>query len=67
LLVELFNRIENFFERLRIYTELPPPPAVTNVLARNMADVLQILAIATKGMKEKRSGEFIFCDELHLT
>ncbi|KAH9008124.1 hypothetical protein EDB85DRAFT_121188 [Lactarius pseudohatsudake] len=54
-LVELFSRIESFFERLRVITEVPPPPAVTDVLARNMAEVLSILAIATKGVKEKRT------------
>ena len=28
MLVELFERIESFFERIKIYTEVPPPPAV---------------------------------------
>ncbi len=67
-LVELFSRIKCFFERLRIYSEVPPPPVVMNVLARNMADVLQIFAIATKGMKEKRPGVplSISYDKLHL-
>ena len=64
-LVELFSRIESFFERLKIFTESPPPPAVTNVLARNLAEVLQILAIATKGMKQRRTSRPISCDTLH--
>ncbi|KAH9030417.1 hypothetical protein EDB85DRAFT_1433476 [Lactarius pseudohatsudake] len=58
-LVELFGGIESFFERLRIYTEVPPPLAVTNLLVKNMADILQILAIATKGIKEKRPATFL--------
>ncbi|KAH8981648.1 hypothetical protein EDB92DRAFT_1819537 [Lactarius akahatsu] len=58
-LVELFGGIESFFERLRIYTEVPPPLAVTNLLVKNMADILQILAIATKGVKEKRPATFL--------
>ncbi|KAF8263783.1 hypothetical protein EI94DRAFT_1703746 [Lactarius quietus] len=58
-LIELFTRIENFFERLKIFTEVSPPLAVTNVLARNLADVLQILAIATRGMKERRTKTFL--------
>ena len=67
MLVELFSRIEAFFERLKIFTEVPPPPAVANLLARNMADVLQILAIATKGMKEKRTSGPISYYALHFT
>ncbi|KAH9010552.1 hypothetical protein EDB85DRAFT_1253638 [Lactarius pseudohatsudake] len=54
-LVKLFDRIESFFERLRIYTNVPPSPAMTDELAKIMAEVLSILAIATKGMKEKRN------------
>ncbi|KAH9033909.1 hypothetical protein EDB85DRAFT_2274618 [Lactarius pseudohatsudake] len=57
-LVKLFDRIESFFERLRIYTNVPPSPAMTDELAKIMAEVLSILAIATKGMKEKRIKTF---------
>ncbi|KAH9047937.1 hypothetical protein EDB83DRAFT_2317438 [Lactarius deliciosus] len=56
---KLFDRIESFFERLRIYTKAPPSPAVTDELAKIMAEVLSILAIATKQMKERRSKTFI--------
>ena len=66
-LVELFRGIESFFERFRIYTEVPPPPAVMNVLASNMSDVLQVLAIATKGVKERRTSGSTFCDRLRIT
>ncbi|KAH8987674.1 hypothetical protein EDB86DRAFT_3082009 [Lactarius hatsudake] len=47
-LVILFDRIESFFQRLRIYTKVAPSPAVTDELAKIMAKVLSILAIATK-------------------
>ena len=65
-LIELFNRIQGFFGRLNTYTEVPPTPAVMDALAKIMAEVLSILAIATKGMKEKRASESIFCDKLLL-
>ena len=55
MLVKLFERIESFFKRLKIYTEVPPSPALTEELAKIMAEVLSILAIATKGMKEGRT------------
>ncbi|KAH9030408.1 hypothetical protein EDB85DRAFT_1432762 [Lactarius pseudohatsudake] len=63
---KLFDRIESFFQRLRIYTKVPPSPAVTDELAKIMAEVLSILAIATKQMKEKRSSGSNFCDRLQL-
>ena len=66
MLVELFERIESFFERLKIYTEVPPSPAVTEGLVKIMAEVLSILGIATKGMKEGKISESIFCVKLFL-
>ncbi|KAI9432836.1 hypothetical protein H4582DRAFT_2188881 [Lactarius indigo] len=65
-LAELFDRIESFFRRLKTYTEVPPTQAVMEVLAKVMAEVLSILAIATKGAKEKRTSGSICCDEPHL-
>jgi hypothetical protein len=51
-LVNLFGKLESFFERLEIYTKVPPSPVVRDELAKIMAEVLSILAIATKGIKE---------------
>lgn len=53
LLVELFDRIESFFTRIKIYTEVSQTPELTEALAEIMAEVLSILAIATRGMKKK--------------
>lgn len=58
-LVKLFGRIESFFERLKIYTKVPPSPEVTDELAKIMAEVLSILAIATKGIKKGRLKIFL--------
>ncbi|KAH9033925.1 hypothetical protein EDB85DRAFT_1890034 [Lactarius pseudohatsudake] len=53
---KLFGRIESFFERLKIYTNVPPSPAVTDELAKIMAEVLSILATATKIFLKKVAG-----------
>ncbi|KAI9432833.1 hypothetical protein H4582DRAFT_2131957 [Lactarius indigo] len=53
-LAKLFGRIESFFKRLKIYTIVRPSPAVTDELAKIMAEVLTILATATVGIKERR-------------
>ncbi|KAF8263785.1 hypothetical protein EI94DRAFT_556801 [Lactarius quietus] len=57
-LVELFDRIGSFFKRIKTYTEVPPTPDLIDTLAKVMAEVLSILAIATKGIKKKRRKMF---------
>ncbi|KAI9432832.1 hypothetical protein H4582DRAFT_1031505 [Lactarius indigo] len=54
-LVELFHRIESLFRLLKTYTEDPPTRTVVNALVKIMAEVLSILAIATNGVKQKRT------------
>jgi len=54
MLVQLFERIENFFKRIKTYTEVPPTPDLIDALAKIMAEVLSILAVATKGIKRKQ-------------
>ena len=64
-LVKLFERIGSFFERLNIYTtEVQTGPALTDKLAKIMVEVLIILGIATKGIKERRMSGSIFRDML---
>ncbi|KAH9047953.1 hypothetical protein EDB83DRAFT_2523009 [Lactarius deliciosus] len=54
-LVELFDRIKSLFRHLKTYTEIPPSRAVMDILVKIMVEVLSILAIATKGVKERRT------------
>jgi hypothetical protein len=56
-LVGLFTRIENFFKRLESYTEVQPTSAMTGIIIKIMVEVLTILGIATKEMKQRRSSE----------
>ncbi|KAH9052938.1 hypothetical protein EDB83DRAFT_2394989 [Lactarius deliciosus] len=53
-LIELFEKIENFFERLQTHTEAPPTVQMTNVMGKVMAEVLSMLAVATKVMYQSR-------------
>jgi len=50
-IIDVFNRIEHFFRRLEIYTVLTPTVAMTDMIVEIMAEVLTILAIATKEVK----------------
>jgi hypothetical protein len=58
-LVDLFASFENFLGRLSIYTEVPPTPALTNVLVKIIVELLSTLALATKQVKQGRFSEFI--------
>ena len=56
-LVDVFDRIEMFFRRLEMYTSDRLTTEMTNVITRIMAEVLSILGIATKEIKESRLSE----------
>ena len=63
-LIELFDKIENFFICLQTYTEVPSSTAIMNVMGKIMAEVLCMLAIATKEIKQRRTSKFIVGAEL---
>ena len=53
-LVNLFERVQFFLQRLHHYTAVPLTPEMTELLAKIMAQILSILALSTKTMKERR-------------
>ena len=57
-LIDIFERIENFFQRLEIYTEVAPTPEMTDIIIKIMVEVLSILGIATREMKQSRMSEY---------
>ena len=58
-LTDLFDRIENIFRRLETYIEVPPTPGMTEAIVKVMVEVLRILGIATKEIKQNRASELI--------
>ena len=64
MLIDVFVRIESFFKRLESYTEVRPTDAMTDVTVKIMIEVLSILAIATKEVKQGRSSGSIDIHEL---
>ena len=56
-LIDIFERIENFFKRLEKYTEVKPSEAMTDILVKIMVEVLNILGTATKEIKQGRRSE----------
>ena len=53
-LVDIFGRIEMFFLRLEIYTELEPSAEMMDIIVQILAETLSILGIATKEIKQGR-------------
>jgi hypothetical protein len=53
-LIELFERLGNFLKRLEIYTTIPPSLLMTDLFVKIMAELLSVLALATKKYKEGR-------------
>jgi len=58
-LVNVFERIELFFRRLEIYTEVQPTTEMIDIIIQIMVEVLSILGIATKGMKQGRMSKYL--------
>ncbi|KAH9069602.1 hypothetical protein EDB83DRAFT_2518347 [Lactarius deliciosus] len=59
ILVDIFGRIESFFVRLEIYTGVPLTPAMTEKMVHITVEILDILATATKEMKQSRAKNFV--------
>ncbi|KAH9167839.1 hypothetical protein EDB89DRAFT_1646827 [Lactarius sanguifluus] len=58
-LVDLFERIENFFRRLETYTDVPPTEAMLDIIMKIMVEVLTILALATKEIRQGRAKKYL--------
>jgi hypothetical protein len=58
-LVDIFERIEMFFRRLEIYTEVRPTTEMMDMIIQIMVEVLSILGIATKEIKQGRISKHL--------
>ena len=56
-LVDILERMETFFQRLEIYTRVSPPPEMIDIIVRIMVEVISILGMATKEMKQGRMSK----------
>jgi len=53
-LLDLLDRIGNFLKRLDIYTDIPPTQMMTDIIVKIMAELLSVLGLATKLIKQGR-------------
>ena len=57
-LMHLFERVHFFLQRLNIYIGIPLTHEFTELLGKVMAQLLSILALSTKAMKDGRTSQF---------
>jgi len=57
-LVDVFERIELVFRRLEVYAEVQPTTEMMDMIIQIMVEVLSILGIATKEMKQGRLSKY---------
>ena len=53
-LVDLFECLGHFLKRLQIYTAVPVTPLMTDIIVKIMVELLSVLALATKQVKQGR-------------
>jgi hypothetical protein len=56
-LADSLESIENFLKRLELFTKIPPTAAMTEILVKILVELLSILALVTKQIKQGRGSE----------
>jgi hypothetical protein len=58
-LIDIFERMETFFRRVEVYTEAQSTPGMMDIIIRIIVEVLSILGIATKEIKQSRLSRYL--------
>ena len=61
-LLELFESLGNFVQRLDIYTKMTPTTVMTETIVKIIVALLSTLALATKQIKQGRLSESTLAD-----
>ena len=56
---DLFQCVGNFLNRLRVYTEIPATSIMTDIIVKILVEVLAVLALATRQIKQGRFSELL--------
>jgi len=56
-LVDVFERIEDVFRRFETYVRLPPTTEMTDMIVKVLVEVLLILSLVTKVIKQGKLSE----------
>ena len=58
-LLDLFECLGSFLKRLDIYTNIPPTPIMTDLIIKIMLELLSVLALATKQIRQGRFSKHV--------
>ena len=58
-LINAFTRVQYYFKRLEIYTNVPASDAMRKMMVDLRVEVISFLAIATKEVKRGRASQLI--------
>ena len=58
-LIDIFEQIEMVLRRLEIYTDVPLTVEMMDIIVQILVEVLSILGIATKAIKQGRLSEYL--------
>ena len=64
-LIELFECVGGLLKPLRIYTDLPLTPLMTEISVEIMVELLSVVALATKQLKQDRFSKRTFVLDVH--
>ena len=56
--MNLFECLGNFLKRLEVYTTIPSTPMMMDLIIKIMVELLSVLALATKQIKQGRFSEY---------
>jgi len=62
-LVDMFERVKTYLRRIDIYTKVELTPAMAGTVAKIMAELLSVLALATKQTTQRPSSKSSLADE----
>jgi hypothetical protein len=57
-LIDLLESIEQFVNRLSIYTRIPLTSQMVDMVVKIIVELLSILALVTKELKQRRPSEY---------
>ena len=56
-LVNILRSIENFLDRVNVYTRIPHTPAMGEMVVKILVELISTLALVTEELKQRRSSE----------
>jgi len=62
--VDLLESIEHFLNPLDIYAEITPSPAMDEIVAKILVELISTLALVTEELKQRQSSEPVLADVL---